>query len=276
MELGVLNQSFPKKRAFITGAASGLGAALTKILAKNGWTLHLSDINRDALETSVHSLEGAKATYLYTLNVSDKQQYREVVQAALEKTESIDLLINNAGIGDGDFFQNHNLENWERVVDINLLGTFYGCHYFVPTMVSQKSGLIINIGSAAGFMNGPGMSAYNVSKAAVYSLSETLYHELKVNNIHVTVVTPTFFRSNVMKNSDSPTVFKNFVEKQMKYSKTSADELAGVILTQASRGKFQIIHPKDAKQNYFFKKWFPKRVEKEFGKMMAKFIRYSE
>ncbi|WP_281986822.1 SDR family NAD(P)-dependent oxidoreductase [Aquimarina aggregata] len=273
MKLEKLNTSYPNKSAFITGAGSGLGLAYAKLLAKNGWTLHLSDINRETLEQSSQSLEGAATVHLYTLNVSDTNEYSNVFNKVQEHSPKVDLLINNAGIGDGALFENYELENWERMIRINLLGTFYGCHHFVPMMQKQQNGLIINIGSAAGFLNGPGMSAYNVSKAGVYSLSETLYHELKSSNIHVSVVTPTFFKSNVMQSAKGSQDFKAFAEKQMKYSKTNADELAEVSMHEASKGKFQIIHPYDAKRNHFFKKWFPKLVEKQFEKMMAKLTR---
>ena len=120
-------------------------------------------------------------------------------------------------------------------------------------------------------MNAPGMSAYNVSKAGVYSFSETIYHELRSKNIHVSVVTPTFFQTNIAKGAFGSPKFAAFAEKQMKYSKTNADEMAEVVLTQAAKGKFQIIHPTDARRNFFLKKWFPKLVQKQFDKMVVKF-----
>lgn len=274
MELTNLNQLYPNKCAFITGAGSGLGQAFAKVLSKNGWTLHLSDINKIGLEETKSQLKNADNTFLYKLNVTDEKQYKNVFNQAIINTKQIDLLINNAGVGDGQLFHKYEATNWKRVMDINVTGTFYGCHHFVPLMMAQKKGLIINVGSAAGFMNAPGMSAYNVSKAAVYSLSESLYHELKPHNVHVSVLTPTFFRTNITESMTSSDSFKGFVEKQMKYAKTNADEVAAVTLTKASKGKFQIIHPKDAKQSHFYKKWFPRKVNKIFEKMMARISNY--
>ena len=273
MELKKLNATYPNKNVFITGAGSGLGAAFAELLAKNNWTLHLSDINKETLQASSKLLEGAAAVHLYILDVSNREQYEQVHKEIVKNASQIDLVINNAGIGDGDLFKDYQLKNWERMININLLGTFYGCHHFVPTLLEQQNGLIINIGSAAGFLNGPGMSAYNVSKAAVYSLSETLYHELKSSNIHVSVVTPTFFKSNVVKDAAGSKAFKAFAEKQMKYSKTNAHKIAEQALLEASKGVFQIIPPGDAKRNRFFKKWLPSLVEKQFEKMMVKFSR---
>jgi len=271
MNFDVLNERCPNKTAFITGAGSGLGHAFVKLLSQNGWTLHLSDMNSNSLSQSVESLHNQESIHLHELNVANLGAYEEVVQKALKVSPAIDLLINNAGIGDGSLFHDYRPEDWERMIQVNLMGTYYGCHLLVPHMQQIQNGMIINIGSAAGFMNAPGMSAYNVSKAAVYSLSETLLHELKTDHIHVAVLTPTFFKTNVMSQSTGPVIFKNFVDKQMKYSTTNADEVAAVTLTQAAKGTFQIIHPKEARRNHFIKKWFPKLVDKQFEKLLHKF-----
>jgi len=274
MELKTLHKKYPNKTAFITGAGSGLGLAFAKLLAENNWTLHLSDINITSLENNSSSFQKAKEVYNYALDVSNKEQYAQVQQQVLANLESLDLLINNAGIGDGLLFKDYPIEKWEKMIEVNLMGTYYGCHFFTPQLLKQQKGLILNVGSSAGFMNAPGMSAYSVSKAAVYSLSETLYHELKLKNIHVSVLTPTFFKTNIMENASSK-VFKGFAEKQMKYSKTNADEVARITLEQASKGKFQIIHPTDARQKFFYKKWLPKLVEKQYFKMMQKLSQFS-
>ena len=270
MTLDQLNDQYPNKTAFITGAGSGLGLAFAGLLSQNGWTLHLSDINFESLAQTRESL-GTSDVHLYELDVADLAAYQKVAEQVFQHQKPVDLVINNAGIGDGSLFHEYKPEDWERMIQINLMGTYYGCHVFVPHLKEQKRGLIINIGSAAGFMNAPGMSAYNVSKAAVYSLSETLWHELKGDNIHVAVLTPTFFRTNVMSQSTGPLIFRNFVDKQMKYSTTNADEVAAVTLSQAAKGKFPIIHPKEARRNHFVKKWMPGIVDRQFEKLLHKF-----
>ncbi len=274
INLKKLNSKYPNKTAFITGAASGLGAAFAHLLAENGWSLYVSDINSGSLEELKVSLKGAKEVQTYELDVSDKLSYERNVEAIRKSTSQIDLVINNAGIGDGEFFQDYKPDLWERMIRINLMGVYNGCHYFVPWMIEQSGGMIINIGSAAGFMNAPGMSAYNVSKAAVFSLSETLYHELKEKDIHVSVVTPTFFKTQIMSQAQGSAGFVQFAEKQMHYSTTNADEMAQIVLGQAANGKFHIIHPKEARRAYFFKKWFPSLVSRQFEKMVEKFSRH--
>ena len=257
------------KHAFITGAGSGLGKEFAKQLATEGWELHLADLDLKTLEEVSNEMD-QNSIHLYHLNVADKIQYEQVAQDVIKRAPSIHLVINNAGIGDGNFFHEYKMEDWEHMIHVNLMGTYYGCHFFVPKMLEQKSGLIINVGSAAGFMNAPGMSAYNVSKAGVYAFSETLYHELKSDQIHVSVLTPTFFKTNVMSRAKGSGRFKSFAAKQMEYSKTNAQEVAKITLQQAFRKKFQIIHPSEARRHYFIKKWFPKLIAKEFEKLVRK------
>jgi len=270
MILDVLNKKLPGKKVFVTGAGSGLGASFTKLLAENDWELHLADINTAGLEEVKASLPNKDKVYLYELNIADRLNFEKVAGEVKAKTGVLDLVINNAGIGDGELIQHYDIDAWERMIQVNIIGVYYGVHFLLP-LLWDNGGMIINVGSAAGFMNAPGMSAYNVSKAGVYSFSESIYHELKFRNIHVSVVTPTFFQTNIAKGAFGSPKFAAFAEKQMKYSKTNATEMAKVVLTQAAKGKFQIIHPTDARRNFFLKKWFPKLVQKQFDKMMAKF-----
>lgn len=268
-----LNTKYPGKTAFITGAGSGLGASFAKLLSVNGWNLHLSDIELASLDEVKSQMEGSGSVYLYSLDVSSKIGFEKVVEEVRKNTNKIDLLINNAGIGDGELFQNYKIDHWERMIHVNLMGVYYGTHYLLPFLLDNGSGLIVNIGSAAGFMNAPGMSAYNVSKAGVYAFSETLYHELKSKKIHVSVVTPTFFRTNIMSQAHGSEVLIHFAEKQMQHSTTNAEEMASIVLTKSAKGMFQILHPKEARKGYFFKKWFPGLVSKQFEKMMIRFSR---
>ncbi|MEP1034834.1 SDR family NAD(P)-dependent oxidoreductase [Ekhidna sp.] len=271
-ELKKLNKNYPNRTAFITGAGSGLGAAFAKLLAANRWTLHLVDINLDLLENIKPELSNAVDIHIYQLDVSNKMAFEKVGEKLKRITDGLDLLINNAGIGDAELFREYKVDHWERMIRINLLGTYYGTHYLLPFIENQK-GMIINIGSAAGFMNAPGMSAYNVTKAGVFALAETLFHELKPKGVHVSVVTPTFFKTNIMSEASGSEQFVHFAEKQMKYSTTNADEMAQVILEQSATGKFHIIHPKEARKAFFFKKWLPSLAAKQFGKMMEKFAK---
>lgn len=264
MSIKRLNSRLPNKRAYITGAGSGLGAEFTKILQENGWTLYLSDVN----STSLEAYKDVPNIYTYVLDVSDKQAYQKQVEVIASQTDGIDLLINNAGIGDGEFFEDYQIENWEKMVQINLMGTLYGTKLFLPLLKKPSSSLVINIGSMAGFMNAPAMSAYNATKAALYSLSDTLRHEFKPYNIQVSIATPTFFKTNIMSQAQGNAKLVGFAEREMSNSSASAREMAEVILSKAAGGKFLIIHPKKARQRYFLKRWFPGLVNRLFERLL--------
>ena len=145
-----LTQNHPSKRAFITGAASGLGKAFCQELSKDGWTIGMADINTKELEAAAAEIEMAGGKPLmFPLDVSDKDQYKLVAEEFLTKAGGIDLLFNNAGVGDGSLFEEYNIENYEWMVGINQMGVVHGCWYFIPAMKKQASGHIINTASAA-------------------------------------------------------------------------------------------------------------------------------
>ncbi len=270
-KLDLLNLRCPHQSAFITGAASGLGAAFAHALAEDGWSLYLADINTERLHQLSAELGAARHVALYTLDVSEIKKYAQVAQKVRTQT-NVDLVINNAGIGDGELLQNYRPELWEKMIQINLMGVYYGCHLFVNDLVQQGHGMIINIGSAAGAMNAPGMSAYNAAKAAVYSLSETLYHELRPQGVQVSVATPTFFPTGIMSSASGSQPFVEFATHQMNNSTTHATEMSRIILTEAARGTFHIVHPREAKKHLFIKKWWPKSISKRYERLMKRFL----
>jgi len=258
MALYTLSKTYPQKRAFITGAASGLGKALCLLLSKDGWTIGISDINEEALaETTRLITEQGGRAISFHLDVADHEQYREVAARFLAETKGIDLLINNAGVGDGSVFGEYSLENWHWMIGINQMGVIYGCHHFVPVMKQAKSGHIVNIASAAAFVPSPNMAAYNVTKAAVRALSETLRMELTPSNIKVSVVMPTFFKTNIMQYSRSDEEMKAAAVKMMEKSGKEASDIAHEVLVKAGKGKLNIILPGQARFLYFMRRFFP-------------------
>jgi short-subunit dehydrogenase len=252
-----LSEQYPKKRAFITGAGSGLGQALALALAADGWKLGLADIRQDRLEAVCSQVEelGGQA-YPFGLDVSDKENYAKVA-AEMSRHVGIDVLINNAGVGDGGLFKDYSLANWDWIVGINQMGAIYGTHLFLPGMVQQGGGHIINIASAAAFGNAPMMTAYNATKAAVLSLSETLYVELRPNNVKVSVALPLFFKTNLMDNSRGGEDVKHLSQLLMETAQLEPKEVAHTILTQAGRGRFRIYVPGKSYLVHWFSRLFP-------------------
>lgn len=264
-----LSKKFPKKRAFITGAGSGLGRAFAIELAKDGWQLGLSDIVEERLDETCSIVEGLGAkTYPFLLDVRDKEAFKKVADE-FSQFVGIDLLINNAGVGDGGDFMDYSLEHWEWMLDINVMGVVNGTHYFLPKLKDQGHGHIINIASAASFANLARMTAYNASKAAVLSLSETLYAELDPLNISVSVATPTFFKTNIMDKSKGGDDVVADAAIMMERSKVSAQQVAQSVLKAASNGRFQEYITLEARAVHFLQRFFPRLFRRVRAKIAA-------
>lgn len=271
----LLSQTHPGKRAFVTGAASGLGKAFCIELAKDGWTLGIADMDTAGLAitaTAIAELGGRALSF--SLNVADKDQYKHVAADFLQQAAGIDLLFNNAGVGDGGGFEEYGLENYEWMVGINQMGVVYGCHFFIPAMKKQRSGHILNTASAAAIGCAPTMGAYNMTKAAVVAISETLYGELMDHNIQVSCIQPTYFRTNVIKHARGGELVKKATQMFIDKSGLEADEVAREILTRAGKKEFYIILPKDARKMWLLKRlaptWFRKKVKEQFMYAMSK------
>ncbi|MCZ8131168.1 MAG: SDR family NAD(P)-dependent oxidoreductase [Steroidobacteraceae bacterium] len=174
-----LAAALPGRRAFLTGAASGLGLALANELARAGWTLGLLD--RDAVRlagvAATLRAAGAPDVHAFPGDVTDEAAFTAVVAEFAMRTGGLDLMVNDAGVAVAGRFESTPLADWRWALDVNVLGVVVGCRAAVPILRRQGTGLILNVASAAGFASGPQMSAYNASKAAVISITETLVQE---------------------------------------------------------------------------------------------------
>jgi NADP-dependent 3-hydroxy acid dehydrogenase YdfG len=273
-------KKFPKKRAFITGAASGLGLACCEILARDGWTIGMADIQEKSLLSAVEKINqlGGKALP-YQLDVADKHAFKQVADDFLNKAGGIDILMNNAGVGDGGLFEEYDLEHWEWMVGINQMSVIYGCHYFIPTFKKQKSGHIINTASLAAVACAPMMGAYNMTKAAVVAISETLFIELMDYKIGVSCLQPFYFRTNIVQFARGGDEIRIATEAMMKSSGLTADEVAIECLERSANGELYILIPKIARQMWWMKRLFPtwfrvqikKQIDQTKKKLEVKF-----
>ena len=268
-----LSEQHPQKRAFITGAGSGLGKELCTELAKDKWTIGICDISEKGLQETADLITKAGGKAIpFILDVSDRNRYKEVAEKFLAEAGGIDLLVNNAGVGDGALLEEYGLDNWEWIVGINQMGVIYGCHYFIPVMKKQKSGHIINVSSIASVAVAPYMSAYNATKAAVKALSETLYSELKMFNIGVSVMMPFFFRTNITQYARGDRGSSELSYYMVHGSKVSANEVATKTLDLVGKGKFYILLPSPAKTIFRIQRFMPMKLLK----MNAKFAKNPE
>jgi short-subunit dehydrogenase len=253
-----LSVKHTSKRAFITGGGGGLGRAIALKLASDGWTVGISDISEKGLAESKQLIEQAGGKALtFQFDVSKREDYKKAFDEYISQTSGIDLLINNAGVGDGGLFGEYGLDNWDWITGINQMAVVYGSHFAVPIMKKQGNGHIISIASAAGIANMPNMSMYNVTKAAVISLMESIYAEVKGFGVDASVVCPTFFRSNIMQHHKGDETAAKIGQTIIQRAKFSPDDIADYILTKAGNGTFYILHPYQAKLVFHIKRFFP-------------------
>lgn len=178
------------KVIIITGASSGLGEATAKRLAKNGAKLMLAARREDRLQKLVAEIEqdGGTAKYQIT-DVSDRTQVEALAKATQESYGSIDVLINNAGLMPLSPLDSLKIEEWDKMIDINIKGVLYGVAAVLPTMREQKSGQIINLSSVAGHKVFAGGTVYCATKFAVKAISEGIRQESN-GEIRVTNISP--------------------------------------------------------------------------------------
>lgn len=186
-----LTQSLQGKTAIITGAGRGIGRATAFALAKEGVSLGLLARTSEHVEQVAKELkaEGAHVVTA-TADVADNEQVVHAIDTMINQLGQVDILINNAGISKFGGFLELKVEEWEKIIQVNLLGMYYVTRAVLPNMIEQQSGDIINISSTAGQKGGPVTSAYSASKFGVLGLTESLAMEARKDNIRVSALTP--------------------------------------------------------------------------------------
>ena len=250
MDLLKLNKKYPNKRAIITGGNSGVGHEILKALLENGWNVLALDLHTDLLEGIKNNLLTKRK-----VDITERDLFEETISTFCEENNGVDILFNNAGVGEGVRFKDYSLENWDWIIDINLKSVIAGCYFVFEEMKKQSSGLIVNMASAAGYANLPNMSPYNVTKAGVISLSESLAHEFSPFGIQVMCITPTFFQSNILKQSKGTSDVLNSASKVVKSAKLDSYEAAKIILSNLHKNKEVLRFPFSAKAIYTSKKY---------------------
>ncbi|HKG16885.1 MAG TPA: SDR family NAD(P)-dependent oxidoreductase [Solirubrobacteraceae bacterium] len=187
----------------VTGAGSGIGRELALLAARRGADLVICDVDEPGLaevETAVRDRGGR--VLARRVDVASRDQMRDFAEAVQAEAGPVDLLVNNAGVGLGAGFLDTELEDWDWVLAVNLLGVVHGCHFFVPRMVERGAGgHVVNLSSMAGFFASPSLAAYSTSKFAVLGLSEALREELRPHGIGVTAICPGMINTPITRNA---------------------------------------------------------------------------
>ena len=185
------NNNIEGKVVVITGASSGLGESTARHLSELGATVVLGARRVDRIDALARELtaNGQPALAVQT-DVTDRTQVQRLVDAAIAKFGRIDVMINNAGLMPHSPLERLKVDDWDRMIDVNLKGVLYGIAAALPAMQAQKSGHIINVSSVAGHKVRPGGAVYSATKHAVRALSEGLRQEVKPYNIRTTVISP--------------------------------------------------------------------------------------
>jgi NAD(P)-dependent dehydrogenase (short-subunit alcohol dehydrogenase family) len=254
-------------RAVVTGAASGIGQAFALELARRGGQVVVSDIDLVGAQRTVTAIEDNGGTALAV--PCDVSRLEDVQALAAEACRWFDdvptLVVNNAGVGaGGEVIGDALIEDWEWTLGINLWGPINGCHVFAPMLRQAQYGGIINVASAASFGAAPRMAAYNVSKAGVLSLSETLAAELAGTGVKVSVLCPTFVKTNIVTSGRINARATEAATRLMRFG-MSPDKVARICLDTHDRGGLYVLPQLDARIGWQLKRTLPHTYTRVVG-----------
>lgn len=246
--------------AVVTGAGSGIGKSFALELAKRGGQVICSDINlASAQQTADEALKlGGQAIAIEcdVTKLKNVEKLAETAQQWLEKP--IDLVINNAGVGIGGMpIGDIPMKDWQWAIDINMWGVIYGCHVFTPLLRQQGRGGIINVCSTASFAAAPLMGPYNVTKAAVLALSETLSAELADTQISVTALCPTFVKTRIVDDGRITGNRSQLAKVLLDRTGVTAQSVAKTTLNALDRKQLYVLPQLDARFIWRFKRLAP-------------------
>jgi NAD(P)-dependent dehydrogenase (short-subunit alcohol dehydrogenase family) len=253
--------------AVITGAASGFGLETCRIGAKLGMKLVMVDVQADALERATAEMRSAGAQVLaQKVNVANAAEMQALADATVQQFGAPNFVFNNAGVGAGGLVWENSLSDWEWALGVNLMGVVHGVRLFTPLMLAAAKadpawrGHIVNTASMAGLLNAPNMGAYNVTKHAVVSLSESLFQDLSLvsTQVHAHVLCPFFVPTGISRShrnrpaelaaakpTRSQLISQAMSDKAVSSGKVSAADVAAKVFDAMAERQFYIYsHPR--------------------------------
>jgi NAD(P)-dependent dehydrogenase (short-subunit alcohol dehydrogenase family) len=245
------------KVAAVTGAASGLGRSMALAFAREGMHVALADVDEEGLNETASRVKGVRATTL-RVDVSRAQQVEAFREHALSRLGGVHVACNNAGVSTLGSAWEQSVADWQWILGVNLWGVIHGVRAFTPHLIAQNEGHVINTASVSGLISPPGSSAYNVTKHAVATLSETLYHELRERNsaVGVSLLCPAYVPTRITESernrphaasekSKETLAREAMLKKAVASGKISADQVAQAVVAAVKEERFYILtHPR--------------------------------
>ncbi|MFO1394226.1 MAG: SDR family oxidoreductase [Steroidobacteraceae bacterium] len=233
------------KVVVVTGAGSGIGRALAQQFAAKGARLALSDVNAAGLQATIDTLPAGTEVRGYVLDVSNRDAVFAHADAVRRDFGTVHVVVNNAGTSIVGTFEHLTVEEIEWQLGINLWGVIYGCKAFLPTMLAQREGVLVNISSVFGLLGFPLQSAYNISKFGVRGLTECLWSELDGTGVNAVCVHPGGIRTNIEKaarrcaaSGSEEAVFEGLGNALLV---TPPEDCAAAIIAGVERGRRRVV-----------------------------------
>jgi short-subunit dehydrogenase len=268
-------KQFQDKIAVVTGGAAGIGRALSEELAGYGATVIIADINAENAEQTANEIKQAGGRAIgKQLDVINAEEIEQLLEEIVNEHGRIDYMINNAGIGLMGEVRDMELEQYRRLVDVNIMGIFYGCRAAYSIMIKQGFGHIVNVGSIAGLIIFPIQSVYSATKFAIHSFTMGLRAEAAALGINVSVICPMNIKSAMLDGSMTVVGMRDknwFANLPVKWM--DANEAARKMLKGVAKNKGVIIVPGKARMFWWIFRLFPKLfdfIDKEGTKVFRK------
>jgi len=245
--------------AAVTGAASGLGRAMALAFAGEGMHAALADVDEPGLKDTLNEVQkhGVRA-FAMRVDVSRYEEVESFCSKAIAQFGATHVVCNNAGVSPLGAVWENTLADWQWILGVNLWGVIHGVRAFVPRLLAQGEGHVVNTASVAGLISPPGMGAYNVTKHAVVALSESLHHDLRLRGspVGVSVLCPAYVPTGIadsernrprelLNPGKSPSKEEAMLKKAVASGKLSADDVARAVVAAVKEERFYVLtHPR--------------------------------